>query len=304
MQATNDNRKRRILLAMLMMAASNPSAFAQGWRERRGRRESEEAADPVAHAAFGPEVRIVRDIAYGPDDNQRFDAYLPTGGARNAPAIFMVHGGGWQRGDKAMRSVVANKVSHWVSRGFVFISTNYRMLPQAAPAEQAGDVLQAVIAAQRRASEWGADPAKFILMGHSAGAHLVALLSAAPPREGAIPWRGAVLLDSAALDVVMTMEGRHLPLHDRAFGSDPAYWRRVSPAHHLAAGAPPMLAVASTQRRSALPQARHFAARAAARAVSVQVLEQALSHRDINEQLGTPGPYTSAVDAFISAALQ
>jgi arylformamidase len=97
------------------------------------------------------------------------------------------------------------------------------------------------------------------------------------------------------------MEGPHLPLHDRAFGNDPAMWRRASPYHQLSRGAPPMLAVASTERRSAVPQARHFAAKAISLGIRVQVLEQALTHREITEQLGTPGQYTAAVDAFISS---
>jgi len=57
-------------------------------------------------------------------------------------------------------------------------------------------------------------------MGHSAGAHLVALLTAHPAftqAEGALPWLGTVSLDSAAFDVVAVMSGRHLALYDRAF---------------------------------------------------------------------------------------
>jgi len=314
MQTPDDNRQRRILLAMLMLAAANPSAFAQGLRERAARRRTREEElddgddDRMEDSlSFAPHAQRIRDVAYGPDDDQRFDVYLPRKAVQNAPVIFMAHGGGWKRGDKAMRSVVANKVAHWLPKDCLFISTNYRLLPQAAPVEQAEDIVRAVIAAQRQASSWGGDPSRFILMGHSAGAHLVALASAAPARaqrQGALPWLGAVLLDSASLDVVKTMEGPHLPLHDNAFGSDPATWRRASPYHQLTPGAPPMLAVASTERRSAVPQARHFAAKAASLGVRAEVLEQALSHREINEQLGLPGAYTAAVDAFISGLLR
>lgn len=303
---SSDNQQRRIILAMLMLAAASPSGFAQTLRERIANRRGDEFDDTddasVAGNDIGPDVQAIRDVAYGRDDDQRFDVYLPRRGVQNAPVIFMAHGGGWYRGDKAMRSVVANKAAHWVSKGYVFISTNYRMLPQATPVEQAEDIVRAVIAAQRNAASWGGDPSKFILMGHSAGAHLVALVSAAPERalrQGAMPWLGAILLDSASLDVVKTMEGPHLPLHDRAFGGDPVYWRRASPYHHLVAGAPPMLAVASTERKSAASQARHFAAKAVSLGIRVQVLEQALTHREINEQLGTRGVYTAAVDAFI-----
>lgn len=312
MSRLSQQSQRRIFLAMLMMAAANPSSFAQGLRgriaARRGQDELDDGDDDTMQAAsFGQDVQIVRDVAYGRDEDQRFDVYHPRRPVQNAPVILMAHGGGWYRGDKAMRSVVANKVAHWVPPGTVFISTNYRMLPQADPVEQAEDIVRALVTAQRRAVSWGGDPAKFILMGHSAGAHLMALVSADPGRamrQGAQSWRGAVLLDSASLDVVQTMEGPHLPLHDRAFGSDPAYWKKASPWHHLVAGAPPMLAVASTERRSAVPQARHFADKAASLGVRVQVLEQALTHREINEQLGQPGAYTNAVDAFLTSLLR
>ncbi len=65
------------------------------------------------------------------------------------------------------------------------------------------DVARALAAVQARAGEWGGDASRVVLMGHSAGAHLVALLSADPTRaaaEGAGPWRSAVVLDSAAID--------------------------------------------------------------------------------------------------------
>jgi arylformamidase len=313
MHAPFDAKRRRIFLAMLMLAAANPTSFAQTVRERIAARMAKDELDDgdderaTSGASFGPDVQVVRDVAYGRDDDQRFDVYLPRRGVQNAPVIFMVHGGGWHRGDKAMRAVVANKVAHWVPKGYVFISTNYRMLPQAAPVEQAEDVTRALIDAQQKAASWGGDASKFILMGHSAGALLIALVSSNPDlalRQGAARWRGSVLLDSATLDVVQTMEGRHLPLHDRAFGSDPAYWRRASPYHHLAPVAAPMLAVTSTRRRSSPPQAHRFAEKATSLGLRVPVLEQALSHREINETLGTSGPYTEAVDAFIATLLR
>ena len=312
MHAPYDNKQRRMILAMLMLASATPSAFAGSLRDRiaarQGRDEFEDAEammPPDALAAAG--VQVIRDVAYGRDNDQRFDVYLPRSTVQNAPVLFMVHGGGWYRGDKAMRSVVANKVAHWVPRRYVFISTNYRMLPQAGPAEQAEDIARAVAVAQRNAASWGGDASKFILMGHSAGAHLVALMTAAPERarrQGVTSWLGSILLDSASLDVVQTMEGRHLPLHDRAFGSDPDYWRRASPYHRLAADAVPMLAVCSNQRKSACRQASHFAEKAASMGIRVQVLQQALSHREINEQLGSNTAYTATVDAFIASLLR
>jgi hypothetical protein len=101
------------------------------------------------------------------------------------------------------------------------------------------------------------------------------------------------------MDVEQTMEERHAPLFDKAFGSDPAYWRSVSPQHQWQPGAAPMLVVCSSLRRSPCPQARAFAARGEALGARVTVLPQPLSHGDVNETLGLPGPYTAAVDSFL-----
>ena len=248
-------------------------------------------------------VRVLRNVPYGGDPAQRMDVYLPAQGTARAPVIFMVHGGGWSRGDKAMRSVVQNKVARWVPRGFVLISTNYRMLPGTRPIEQARDVARALAVAQGRAAGWGADRDRFILMGHSAGAHLVGLLAAEPELaydRGALPWLGTVSLDSAALNVVAIMQGPHLPLYDAAFGDDPAYWRAASPLQQLKTRGAPFLAVCSTRRRESCPQALNFADKAHGLHMRAQVLGEDLSHRQINEELGLPGDYTAQVEAFLA----
>jgi acetyl esterase/lipase len=247
--------------------------------------------------------QTLRDLAYGDDVHQRIDVYLPAQASGRAPVIFMVHGGGWRRGDKGMDRMVTNKMSHWVPAGVVFVSVNYRMLPEADPLQQADDVARALAFAQGKAASWGADPARFVLMGHSAGAHLVALLAADPSiaqRQGAAqPWLGTVALDSGGYDIVKVMQGRHFPLYDEAFGRDPAFWRQASPLHRLAGTPAPMLLVCSSQRRVSCPQAQEFAARIARQGGRAQVLPQPLSHREINESLGLPGGYTDAVDAFL-----
>ena len=261
-----------------------------------------EAVDTMP-ATLPPGVRVLRNVPYGGDPAQRMDVYLPAQGAQRAPVIFMVHGGGWSRGDKAMRSVVQNKVARWVPRGFVLISTDYRMLPGTRPIEQARDVARALAVAQARAAGWGADRDRFILMGHSAGAHLVGLLAAEPALafdQGALPWLGTVSLDSAAINVVAIMQGPHLPLYDAAFGDDPAYWRAASPLQQLKTRGVPFLAVCSTRRRESCPQARNFVDKAHGLHMHAQVLGEDLSHRQINEELGLPGGYTAQVEAFLA----
>jgi acetyl esterase/lipase len=253
--------------------------------------------------AIAAEVTVVRDVAYGADRKQRFDVYAPKG-VRNAPAILMVHGGAWRTGDKRSKGVVENKVARWSRAGIIVISVNYRMLPATDPVEQARDVARALAAAQARMAEWGGDPSRVVLMGHSAGAHLVALLHANPAlatRLGARAWLGAVILDSAALDIVQTMERPHARLYDRAFGTEPMYWREASPYHHLAAGAKPVLIVCSSRRRDACLAATRLATKATSVGVRAEVLPVAKSHAAIDAQLGVPGAYTEGVEAFLAS---
>ena len=243
----------------------------------------------------------MRNVRYGSDIRQRFDVFAPAD-ARGAPVIFMVHGGGWAYGDKSARGVTENKVKRWVPRGFIVISTNYRMLPKADPLEQAKDVARAIAVAQQRATSWGGDPAKFILMGHSAGAHLVALLNASPSIAGDLPitpWLGVISIESGALDVVEIMKAPHARLFDRAFGRDSAYWDAVSPMHVLTGAAAPMLVVCSIRRPASCARSDRFAAKAISLGGKASVLREDLSHADADSRLGVDAGYTSAVESFI-----
>jgi acetyl esterase/lipase len=245
--------------------------------------------------------RIIRNVRYGSDLRQRFDVYAPAN-AHDAPVIFMVHGGGWAYGDKSARGVAGNKVARWVPRGFVVISTNYRMVPKADPIEQARDVARAVVVAQQRAASWGADRTKFVLMGHSAGAHLVALLAADSTLASGLPINqslGVVSIESGALDVGAIMRGPHARLYDRAFGRDTSYWRRASPIDVLSGVTPPMLLVCSSRRGSSCPRADRFAAKATSLGGRASVLREDLSHADADALLGVDSAYTAGVERFL-----
>lgn len=250
--------------------------------------------------------RVLRDVAYGTDPAQRYDVYAPAE-ARGLPIIAIVHGGGWRYGDKGNAGLAAPKAAHWLPRGYVLVSINYRMLPDADPALQARDVAAAVAHLQRHSNQWGGDPARTVLMGHSSGAHLVALLGAQPSlltEAGARRPRAVVALDSAAMNVEQIMQARHLPLYDRAFGDDPKTWVAVSPWHALSPASLPMLLVCSSRRQDSCAQARGLAERARDLHVPVQVLPEDLSHMQINRELGAPSDYTSAVDRFIADAVR
>jgi len=303
----------RIAVAGLgvLLALLNPSASAGpfcDWTADRHANthpandlENVDDGAPSGKSFLPAGARVLRDIAYGTDAAQRLDAYIPKD-AHGAPVILMVHGGAWRLGDKASAGVVENKAARWLPRGVILVSANYRMLPKVDPLTQANDVAMALAKAQRLAASWGGDPARFVLMGHSAGAHLVALIASAPAiakQQGAQPWLGTVMLDSAALNVVQIMASKHLRLYDMAFGADPSYWRAASPFHHLTEKPAPLLAVCSTQRDDSCPQARRFIKKASSFGVRASVLPVDMSHKEINLDLGVAGAYTDSVESFI-----
>lgn len=302
-----------IILMILLSLYIAHTALAGPLRDRlKQRKTAQEKSSPLEESISAkdsvslPEgITVLRDIAYGDHSKQKIDIYLANTSVKDAPVIFMVHGGAWRLGDKAMSRVVQNKVARWVPQGFIFISANYRLLPDTKPLEQAEDVARALALAQSKVTSWGGDPSKFIIMGHSAGAHLVALLGANPDKAyslNAKPWLGTVSLDSAALNLVTIMEKQHHRFYDKAFGPDSTYWKANSPGHVLTPSAKPLLAVCSSQRSDGpCPNARDYAAKTAAMGLQTKILEQNLSHAAINENLGKPGSYTDAVEEFMAS---
>jgi acetyl esterase/lipase len=92
----------------------------------------------IAATTQAADSQVHRDLAYAEPKNPRqtLDVYAPVAG-RDHPIVFWIHGGGWQRGDK---SEVQAKPQAFVDKGFVFVSTNYRLLPEATIKQMAGDV--------------------------------------------------------------------------------------------------------------------------------------------------------------------
>lgn len=248
------------------------------------------------------EAGILTDVPYGEDKKQRLDVYLPAN-PNNAPIIVMVHGGAWKMGDKKSDNVVQNKMKRWVSKGVIFVSLNYRLVPKATPQQQAEDVASALAYVESHAREWGGDPKQIILMGHSAGAHLVSLISADPQKYvslGLKPWLGTVSLDTATMDLVQTMERKHFDFYDDVFGTDKNNWVLNSPFYQLEHSAPPMLLVCSTLREDKpCENSKAFMDKGTKMGLRIEMSEQALNHGEINDELGKPNGYTERVERFI-----
>lgn len=267
-----------------------------GWLRRR------DSAEPPP--ALPPGTVLDADLAYGRWPAQRLDVYRPAK-ARRAPVLVVVHGGAWITGDKQQPQVVGHKLAHWGPEGWILVALNYRRLPWADPREQAADVARALAFVQRECAGWGGDAGRIVVLGHSTGAHLAALVladTALAAEAGCKPPAAAVLVDSAALDVVEVMQGAHLPLHDRAFGDTREGWEAASPWHRAATldAPPPVLLVCSSLREDSVRQSERFAARLVERGGRARALPLPLTHAELNERLGQGGEPTEAVDAFLA----
>jgi len=247
-------------------------------------------------------VVTIKDLKYGNDNKQSLDVYMPKKNL-NKRVIFMVHGGAWRIGDKASRNVIRNKVKHWVSQGYTFISTNYRLVPDVDVNEQAKDVAKAIAFSQKYLKKYGIKSKDFILMGHSAGAHLVSLVASNIDLTyslGVKPWRATISIDTGVFDVVKLMKKRHLPLFDKAFGSDEKFWKLVSPYHQLKKKSFPFLIICSKKRKSSCRESQHFVTKLKKFNTYSKVLKIDLNHKNLNKKLGLNNKYTKEVDAFLS----
>src|SRR5713226_6741441 len=128
----------------------------------------------VAFLSEAPAQDVKRNIPYAEPAHERqaLDVSSPHD-AKNLPVVFWIHGGGWQTGDKASVQI---KPQAFVDKGFIFVSTNYRLLPNVDMATLVRDVAKSIRWVHDHIAEYGGDPKRLFVMGHSAGAQLAALV--------------------------------------------------------------------------------------------------------------------------------
>ena len=106
------------------------------------------AAAALPSPAFGQEAK--RDVRYGEQERQVLDIFAPAG-AKGLPVVFWIHGGGWQTGDK---SDVQRKPQFFTDQGYVFVSTNYRLLPKVDLGAIVGDIAKSIHWVHDHAAEY------------------------------------------------------------------------------------------------------------------------------------------------------
>lgn len=123
---------------------------------------------PVPFGSF----RRATDLAYGSGPRQRLDVFSPQSGEH--PVVVFLYGGSWTEGSKSQYAFVGAALA---ARGYVTVIPDYRLYPQVRFPELMADPANAVAWVRAHAREFGGDPDRIYLMGHSAGAYMAAMLA-------------------------------------------------------------------------------------------------------------------------------
>jgi arylformamidase len=260
---------------------------------------------------------IKRNIPYANPAHERqvLDVYSPHN-AKDLPVVFWIHGGGWQTGDK---SDVQIKPKVFMDKGFVFVSTNYRLLPSVDMATLVRDIAKSIRWVHDHIAEYGGDPTRLFIMGHSAGAQLAALICiddrylkaeglSLALLKGCVPVDGDTYDIPAIIETAETRRRVHgLPQakfgHREKFGNDPAKHRDFSAVTHVAKdkGIPPFLILHVAEHPDTSAQAQRLANALKEAGVPVQVFgARETTHNKINANLGLPDdPATKALFEFL-----
>jgi len=116
-------------------------------------------------------------LSYGPSQRQALDVYVPKAEAAGFPVVVFFYGGSWQSGRRQDYAFIAEALT---ARGFLAVIPDYRVYPEARFPTFIEDAALAVAWVRDHIGEFGGDASRLFVMGHSAGAHLAAMLALNP----------------------------------------------------------------------------------------------------------------------------
>jgi pimeloyl-ACP methyl ester carboxylesterase len=271
-----------------------------------------------ANNTFNVQYQSIKDVDV---NSQSLDVYMPVvkDPCKGVPVVIWVHGGAWMLGDK---SAVGAKAALFNSLGYGFVSVNYRLSPNLKddptlnPARiqfpiHPTDVGAAVAWVHQNIKKLGGDAQRLALMGHSAGAHLAALVALDQRyiKRADSNWNPKSLrclgsYDTEAYDVRELMRqasGQSLLIYRNAFGDESAVWEAASPINFVSEyGMSVQLAKRGEGDRQA--QLEQFKSALMNKSNGVSVIDAAAySHTEVNQKIGVAGEQvmTPAVTKFV-----
>ena len=279
-------------------------------RERMQARGGRDGAGRTGEGEAPIKAPAPQTMSYGSDPLQALNLWVPAG-ATSAPLVMFVHGGGWKRGSKD-NATSRSLPGHLTAQGYAVASIDYRLVPGATVEQQAADVAASLAHLLARADSFGIDRSRVVMTGHSAGAHLVALVGTDEQylRSAGLSFAdidGVMPNDGAAYDVPaqMAQAGPFMAgTYAQAFGSDVARQRALSPTFHAAAPNAPAFLLLHVQREDGIAQNKALAEALRRGGSQVEIGsipgEGRQGHADINRKLGEPDyPATPVMDAWL-----
>lgn len=247
--------------------------------------------------------RRTEGLAYGPDPRQLLDVYQPDAGVKNAPIAVFFYGGSWSSGERGDYRFVAEALA---SRGIVTVVADYRLSPAARYPAFVQDSAKAVRWAHDHAAEYGADPARLFVMGHSAGGYNAAMV-ALDAR-----WLAAEGMKPSQLAGWIGLAGPYdfLPIGDpktQVAFNWPATPADSQPLAHASRASPPALLLAPVKDSVVNPQRSTVAMANKLRAAGVRVeseLFDGVSHVTLIASMASvlrgKAPVLDRVSAFVN----
>lgn len=268
-----------------------------------------------AHAKKAETIVTHKNIFYVENsDNKRhrLDIYTPVGDTVNRPVHIFVHGGAWTIGSK---SVVKEKdAKAYTDNGVIMVSINYRLSPKYKHPAHVQDVAAAVKWVRDNIGEYGGDANNIVLSGHSAGAHLVALVGTNPKylaKHGISlnSFQAIVPVDTASFDLsVPSKHSKIEKMRKKAFGTDFETTIEASPISqvHRTRTTSPFHVFVTNEREDAVKASRMFTTKLERynNPADLYIIED-LSHRQMKLELFKKGSliHDKVLNAFSNVAI-
>ncbi len=250
------------------------------------------------------EIEIYLDISYSKDCPLcTLDIYKKSDYQEKSVVVF-VHGGGWKIGDKSNHT---KKGEYFAKQGVVFVSVNYPLYPDVNYKEQVESIAKSIKWIYDNSEEHEVE-GDVIVMGHSAGGHLISLLSTDERYMESVGLnmkdiKKVITLDSVGTDIVKIK--KETPLLFRAvykpiFGENEDILKEASPINYINNNTPPFLIIYSNLREISVINANNFYNKITKSGVSGEIYGVDLTHEEINSNIGSEGDeVTKKINYFI-----
>ena len=197
----------------------------------------------IASGCAFTRIKRAKDIAYAPD--QKLNIFSPRNKQELKPVLVHFYGGNWTSGRKGLYSFFG---SRWARKGVVTVIPDYPKSPEATYSEMTMSAARAIKWVKENIAQYGGDPNRIFVSGHSAGGQLAALsiIDTSYFQQLGLqdPVKGMILIDPAGLDMYRYMKevdsgpnGSYLEI----FGRDTTTWKKASAIFHVHDHMPPIL---------------------------------------------------------------